>query len=619
MMLRTLNIARFPYLNLLLSAVLIMTHFSTYAGVTAIPDVVQPGAQQPNLSEPSDIPSTEAEEVVDIPAVIERPLDIDEGERIIVNQFELINAEEMPELGILTVEVEALVESLRVERPEGFTVGRLQEVANKITTYYRSKGLALAQAVIPMQDVQNGIVKIEIYIGYLDRVIVEGNQVYDSEVLKAEFKDLINLPIIKKDIEAALLRLTDYPGLQVYGVFQPGQLIGTADIVLNVQDNERITSNFRIDNFGSQETGRVRGRVSLEWNSLFKGPDKLGFIAQQAFRPNESYFYYVNYERFLPLGLLFRSSYSKSNYDVGGSFANQEISGDTKDISLYLEKSIIRSRSENLSASIGFSHTDSQVKQFEFLDSTEKSSAINLSVQYDIVDDFDPISFLRSDNSAFQTRSINFFTLQLTQGLEDVFGSLGSTEEVDNLPFEEQPARIGGSGEVPTGDFSTLFAAFTRFQNLTNTQSILLRAEAQWSDDLLLSQYQYAIGGPNSVRAFSPAFQLVDQAGFMSLEYIIESPVFSDTVLFDDYTVSELLKFSVYYDVAVGKLNDPGFFDEVGWKSYQGVGLGTQFNLPGKFDSKLLVAWPLGVGETATIDTGNGRAPQIWLNFSISF
>ena len=59
------------------------------------------------------------------------------------------------------------------ERPEGFTVGRLQEVADDVTRYYRDKGLILAQAFVPVQTVDEGIVHIQIMEGVLGRVVTE--------------------------------------------------------------------------------------------------------------------------------------------------------------------------------------------------------------------------------------------------------------------------------------------------------------------------------------------------------------------------------------------------------------------------------------------------------------
>ena len=50
-----------------------------------IPDQVQPGGMRPESS--PRIPAQSASPVLDIPPVVERPLAVDEGERIVVSRF----------------------------------------------------------------------------------------------------------------------------------------------------------------------------------------------------------------------------------------------------------------------------------------------------------------------------------------------------------------------------------------------------------------------------------------------------------------------------------------------------------------------------------------------------
>ncbi len=607
--------------TLTVSAVISLSILSTavHSGVAGLPDSAQPGVQRPETDTRSRVPDGETDDVVEIPAVIDRPLEVDEGDRILVQQFRLLNVEDLLDLEVFVSDVEALLEVQRQDKPEGFTIGHLQEVADKVTRYYRGKGLILAQAVIPVQDVDGGVVEIEVFIGHLDRILVEGNQVYDNRVLEQVFSELIGQPIVQEQIESALLRLADYPGLRVYGVFQPGQLVGSADLVLNVQEEDRFETALRTDNHGSQETGRLRGRIDMDWSSLFGGADSLGLIVQQTYNPKESFFYFIEYERYLPFGLRAGSSWSRSDYGVGGVFESQQIKGDSEDISIFLEKSFIRSRQKNLSTTLRMTRSQSEVTSLGIDQSQEVLSVLNVSLQYDAADTFNLLPFLNSGEDGFQMSGINFMSLELSQGLEGVFGAIGSSEDVSQMTIGEQPGRQGGSGEFVSGDFTKLFASFARYQSLTATQSVLFRSEFQWSDDLLLSQGQYSIGGPNSVRAFAPSFELADQAGFLSLEYIIDAPFFAQKEAFDNYNWGELLQFSIYYDVAVGKINDPTSFDEVGWKSYQGMGLGLQFNLPGKFASRFLCAWALGAGDEVDKGVGNGREPQFWINISYSF
>ena len=593
---------------------------SIQAGVTGLPDAVQPGAQRPSIDSRERAPASTTEEVVEIPAVVERPLDIDEGERILVERFSLKNVEDLPEQGITVMEVETIVEDLRQQRPQGFTVGRLQEVADTLTRYYRDRGLFLAQAVIPVQDVVAGEVLIEVFVGYLGRVLVEGNEHYDGQRLANEFQALLGQPIIKDEIEAVLLRLTDFPGLSVYGVFQPGETVGTADIVLNVSREDRVSGQVRADNHGVQESGRVRGRLALDWNSLAGSADRLSLLVQQTYRPKENHYFSFDYVRYLRQGWALGGNWGRSDYSVGGDFADQQITGDADDYSLFIEKSLLRSRTRNLLSTLRFTHSESTVDAAGVSANREQLSVFNLGFLFDAVDGFDPLLPLRNEDDGYQPTSLTFLNLEISQGMPGWLGAIDDAASVARKPTGERPFRQGGSGAFPSGEFTKLFFSATRFQGLTDKQSLLLRSELQWSDDLLLSQEQYAIGGPNSVRAFAPSFQLVDQAAFVSVEYILDFPLLPGVEVFDGYYLSQMLQISAYYDLSVGKVNDPGTFDEIGWKSYQGVGLGLDITLPNGFSSRFLAAWPLGVGDSgADSESGNGREPQLWLDINYAF
>ena len=242
-----------------------LTILTATAGPVGLPDSARPGAVRPEQEESSVVPEEEQAVVepgpqvdaLDIPAVIDRPFDVDEGERFIVRQFRLLDAEDLPRFDVNVQEVQALLEQMKSERPEGFTIGHLQETAEEVRSYYRKRGLILAQVIVPVQTVQEGIVDLQVFVGRLGRVLAEGDVMYSSEVLAGVFEDLIGKPISKAEVEAALLRLTDYPGLTVFGVFQPGQLIGTADIVLKVQEEKRFDVALRVDDHGTQVTAII--------------------------------------------------------------------------------------------------------------------------------------------------------------------------------------------------------------------------------------------------------------------------------------------------------------------------------------------------------------------------
>lgn len=589
------------------------------AGPIGLPDSARPGAVRPDADVTSTVPKSPQGEVMEIPAVIDRPFDIDEGEKVAVDQFRLLNAKDLPDYDISLAEIEALLTQIRESRPEGFTIGRLQEVADQVTRYYREKGLILAQAVVPVQTVEGGVVDIQVFEGVLGRVLVESNELYTEDTLRKPFNKLIGKPVTKDEVEAALLTLTDYPGLTVFGVFQPGIKVGTADIVLKVQEEKRFDVAYRVDTHGTQETGRYRFRTTIDWNNLFSASDKITFTLQQSYRPKESFFKSMEYQRHFLDSYLAGIFWNTNKFDVAGEFKRQQISAETENTGAYIEKSFIRSRQENLSARFGMTRKESISKQRARIRSREILGVVNLSMDYDSVDRYSIFPFFddEEDEDGFQTGGINFVSLELTQGFNNFLGGMGSHTDATELPAALRPSRQGGSGEFASGEFTKLFGTFSRLQTLAPRESLLIRAEVQWSDDLLVPAEQYSIGGPENVRAYPSAHQLMDRAWFASFEYIINAPFIADRPAFGNRTWGEVLQFSVFYDIAVGRLNDPLNSEESTYENYKGLGFGFRFNLPGSLDSRLMWAWAVDAPNSG--DVGNDRRPQFWGDLTYSF
>ena len=223
---------------------------------------------QPTLPELPEVPISipEGDEAMfPIPPAVERPLDVDEGERLFVSRFELKGVTDRPDQGIALEELSDLLDNLRAERqqltqidengftdPErveiaafmhnvvadpdldmqfedyealvdklraikeqrdaGMTIGSMQEIAAAVTQYYRSAGFVLAQAFIPAQEVADGIVVIEVLKGTLGNVLMEGNEKYSSKLLAKPFKKLIDAPVQGDAMQTAILTAGDLPG-----------------------------------------------------------------------------------------------------------------------------------------------------------------------------------------------------------------------------------------------------------------------------------------------------------------------------------------------------------------------------------------------------------------------
>ena len=594
-----------------------LTILTATAGPVGLPDSARPGAVRPEQEESSVVPEEEQAVVepgpqvdaLDIPAVIDRPFDVDEGERIIVRQFRLLDAEDLPRFDVNVEEVQALLEQIKSERPEGFTIGHLQETAEEVRSYYRKRGLILAQVIVPVQTVQEGIVDLQVFVGRLGRVLAEGDVMYSSEVLAGVFEDLIGKPISKAEVEAALLRLTDYPGLTVFGVFQPGQLIGTADIVLKVQEEKRFDVALRVDDHGTQETGRNRFRTVIDWNNITGGADRLTFSIQQSYNPKNNVFMALDYERFLSNGYKFRFTGNKNKFDVGGEFAANQVHAESEQQGITLEKSFIRSRVKNFNAFAGYTRKKSTTTTANQPTNIDRLSVFTVGADYDSVD-----SFTLSDEGG---GGINFAILELSHGFNNFLGSMGAhTDAVPRLAFGQAPSRQSGVDQrFASGQFTKLFATYTRLQTMQKNINLLFRSELQWSDDILVPLEQYSMGGPDNVRAFPVAQVLWDRAAFLSWEFLINAPGIADKPAFGNRTWGEILQFTLFYDVAVGRVNEPVLgTDKKDFDNNKCAGVGLRFNMPGVIESKVFWAWEIG-GD----DVGNERAVQVWGDFTYSF
>src|SRR5690606_5463479 len=196
-----------------------------------------------------------AELAFEIPPVFDRPLGVDEGGRVFVREFVVTGVIDDPEFGVLRAEIDervrqrfedlnqllarlrlerqgqqevgpdgftaaerqaivrfmadvvrdlspdrqveayrGFVDQLRrqrLERTQGLTIGQLQLIADEITRYYREKGFFLARAVIPAQEVVDGVVLIRVLEGRLGDVKAQGNARYDEERIAAPFEPLL--------------------------------------------------------------------------------------------------------------------------------------------------------------------------------------------------------------------------------------------------------------------------------------------------------------------------------------------------------------------------------------------------------------------------------------------
>lgn len=644
------------------------------AAQAQLPPGARPGSVQ--APRPGSPTATGNQPVFEIPPVFERPLGVDEGERLFVRGFRVVGIVNDPEAGISRSEAEerarrrleevmALLEDLRVERqnqenvdeygftPEqrqkildfmeevvsdlspdrrmeayrqfvdnlrlenlsrdqGMTLGQLQLVANEITRYYREKGFFLARAVIPAQEVVDGIVTIRVLEGRLGNVSIQGNRRYADETFRAAFRDHLGELLQVEDVESALLTAKSYPGVNAFGVFRPGEAVGTADIVVNVQQERLYDASIRADNHGTEFTGEARLVGEFDWNNPFGGADRLGATVLQTFEPDNAIYGELRYSRALPdpsyrVGTtLSRNTFSVAN--LSGQNVGVEVGGIAAVASVHVDKYFQRTRQAKFWGRVDLNRKRADTEFGTLLANRDELASLGLQLNFELLDR--------------EGANIHAGYVRFDQGLDGVLG-VPDTEnlgQVEPLPSRSGPDPETGGIEFAGSDFSKVSLGYSRLKSLPANQTVLFRVNGQYSGDMLTSLEQFVIGGPNSVRALPTSQYLADSGYFASLEYAVRAPFFADTPAFGGYTWGQLLGVSLYADYAVGLINQP-FSSQPRRFTAGGRGIGIQFGMPGTFSANLQVA-RLNGGERPAIGANTTPvedATQYWLDFTWFF
>ncbi len=555
-----------------------------------LPDAAKPAAQIPqDIFVYPDLEPEPGKYIV--PPVVDRPLGVAGGPRIEINAFDLRGAQDRPEKGFFVDDIWRIIEEDRATRPDGMTIGELQELANRITDLYRERGFIVAHAFIPVQTVEDGIVTIQVLEGVLGRVLVEGNRKYDPDMIAQPFADMLGQPLISSDVESASVRMGDYPGLISFGVFQPGEETGSSDLVLKVQEERGGNMTFALGNQGSRFTGEYVAQANLKVFNMFSRADQLNLTFQQSFDPSLSDFLAFEYSQ-----MLFEPRYrielgqDENAFTIDSSGTGiVGITGQSKNIHLRFRDRFERGRTRNAHWLYSITRKATKTFQGDLLLARDNLAVISVEYGLDFLD--------------AETQSFNNLVVQLHHGEPQWLGAM-------NAYNDEGSSRRLGSGDFVGARFDKLNINYTRLQTMSPTRSFLFRTSYQYTSNPLLGLEQFAMGGPDSVRAYSASEATMDRGIFVSGEHIWNAPGFADKQSpFDNLKWGKIFTISAFAEWAYGERIDP-LLSEDKTASLKGWGIGAQIAVPDAFTAKITTAWPM-MGSPFP---SNGRRPQVFFN-----
>ena len=422
----------------------------------------------------------------------------------------------------------------------------VQQLTNELTAYARSCGLTVSQAVLPPQEVANGLLEIKIYAASYDSInLTKNNSHVADRVLRSFLEPLHPDEVIQdKYLERVINNINDLPGVTARAVLRPGARPVTTGLDVEVERRPVWNNYVFYDNGGSKSSGRYRYGFHTEINNPAQQGDKIGVTGYIS--SNDTKNYGVNYETAIDnRGTRWGIGYSKSTYDIGwiNGFINPN--GESEGLSFYGLTPLYRDREKRVTAIYGYDHRKIEdnmrisLGSFNETNTNEKSADVfHVGIA---ASEYQPNRFT-SGNLIYWYGDID----------TDVEGG----------------AYYDGAYHKLTTDFSHV-----RYWKDWNLR---LEAHAQLANRVLDGSERFYLGGMNSVRAY-PSSETSGDTGYNATLELRRS------------TGIEGLEAAAFIDVGEVKLSKSGSQHQklAGW------GLGLRYSKPNDWYAQFDYAWKI--------------------------
>ena len=359
---------------------------------------------------------------------------------------------------------------------QSLTLPQLGEVVARITNYYHRHGYALAQAIIPAQEIQDGVVRVEVIEARYGEVRLDnrgraGNSLLQDTLATLKTGQTISQP----GLDHALLLLSDIPGVTVNATLRPGDTYGTSDLLVGTTTGPAVSGYVVLDDFGNRYTGRPRIGLTVNFNEPLHHGDVLS-VSELSSGDGLNYGR-IAYETLLNgSGTRLGGSYSLLHYNLGGPLKSLNARGNAQLESLWVKHPFVRSRDLNVYGQLQF-------------DGLQLHDHLNSgTIRTDRHLDNGKFTLAGDARDVFLPRGITLWRLDWTAG---------------RVAFDDAAARLADAATAHTdGTFSKLNLSLVHLQSLGPKDGLYVAFTGQWADGNLDSSQKMIGGGPYTVRGY---------------------------------------------------------------------------------------------------------------------
>lgn len=443
-----------------------------------IPDVTAP---PPADSFPEQLPEPEPTPEPVLPTTPATPVEpaetIPDTETVTVQGFEVSGSTVFD-----MADFEAVLSPL-VGRSLG--IEDLRQAADSITQLYLNEGYITSRAVLPNQQIADGIVRLQIIEGSLEEIRIEDANRLDNYV-RSRIEIGAHPPLNQFDLEDQLRLLRADPLIDnIEASLRAGSGLGQSILVVRIVKADPFEAHLTLDTDSPVSVGVVRTGANVTYRNPLGIGDRISAAAYRA-TTGGSHLYELSYSA--PVNAMngtISARFLPSEFDIISprDLADLDVEGDAQVYELTYRQPLVRTPREEFALSLGFRHRDGDTRILgqDFTDNS--ASVIQFGQDY-----------LRRDvKGAWALRS------QFSLG-------------VDWLAATDLPSPL------PDSQFVSWLGQVQRAQILNQDHLLIVQGDIQLASDTLLGSEQFVTGGRQSVRGYSQNARFGDNGVRVSVE-----------------------------------------------------------------------------------------------------
>ncbi len=512
---------------------------------------------------PPPLPERE-EPKVEVPAPSEPAIADAAGEKIIVKRLSVTGARYYSEAELLAI--------TEFTPDSELSLTDLRGMATKIANHYRRNGFFLAQAYLPVQEIQDGAVSIAVIEGQYGTITLNNQTRLSNDLAQSHLDGLNSGDVIQSaPLESRLLLLSDLPGVKVKSTLIPGASVGASDLNVELTPGPLISGEVDFDNAGNRYTGEYRLGATVNINN----PTGHGDVASLRVMTTGQGLNYARASYQIHVGkAMVGAAYSGLKYKLGREFESLRANGTAEIASIYGSYPLIRSRNNNLYAGLAYDDKTFQDRVDSTSTVTDKKAQVLMA------------SLHGDQRDRFGGGGVSTYGLTWSTG---------------NIDIVTPAARvIDAATAKANGHFDKLGFRAMRLQRVTDSVSVSAAINGQVASKNLDSSEKMELGGMYGVRAYPEGEAYADKGYVLTLEARYLLPKFSTTMPGQMHLIG-------FVDTGSVTTHKHPWAAGPNTRTLSGAGIGLSWVEANNFSARLYYAVKLGNEKATSAPDESGR------------